>query len=78
MEALWSQALIESLQTAPLLVGDLPEAGRFDRRKLGSADAVIRLDARQKLGHLYESALEHLLMRSSSVELLATSLQIVD
>lgn len=78
MNASWTRALVESLQRAPLLVGDLPEARQFDRTFLSQADGKINLNARQKLGHLYESALEQLLRQSLDVDVLASSLQIID
>ncbi|PXA04125.1 hypothetical protein DDZ13_08790 [Coraliomargarita sinensis] len=78
MNPLWSHALTDCLKRAPLLVDNLPEAAQFDRRMLGPVDSTLELNAKQKLGHLYESALEALLRESRKVDLLASSLQVVD
>lgn len=67
-----------SLARAPLLVGDLPEASVMDRRLLGAADSGFQLNFEQKLGHLYEDALQHLIEQSSELSLLASHLQVID
>jgi len=71
-----SKILLDSLCSAPLLVGDLPEAISFDRRLLEGADAEACLNFQQKLGHLYEDALGYLLETSASLDMLAKSLQV--
>lgn len=73
-----SYALIDSLKSAPLLVGDLPEAAAFDRSLLGVPNECTHLNFDQKLGHLYEDALRDLLDTSSRVEVLASNLQVFD
>ena len=74
----WTGALMESLVSAPLLVGDLPEAPVLDRRLLGHPKLRHRLNFQQKLGHLYEDALQHLIEQSSALSLLAAHLQVID
>ncbi len=74
---LYSQALLESLRTAPLLVANLPEAAVFDRSLLGRGVPCRALKMNQKLGHLYEDALECLLDASDQVERLASHVQVV-
>ncbi|MGZ0656625.1 DUF1853 family protein [Coraliomargarita sp. W4R72] len=70
-----TQLILESLRSAPLLIGDLPEASVFDRGLLGEPAAEsLRFD--QKLGHLYEQALSRLLESSASLDLLASHLQV--
>ena len=71
-----ANALVQSLLVSPLLVGDLPNATRFDRALLGSPDFVSELDFDQKLGHLYEDALASLLVSSPGVELVEKNLQL--
>jgi len=81
---IYTQALLESLRSAPLLVDDLPEAVCFDRSKFFSAVKVEptlpvpELNFSQKLGHLYEDALAHVLSSASDLDLLGQSVQIFD
>lgn len=73
-----SELLIQSLQESPLLVDDLPEAARLDRRLLNTTRLVgVDLNFEQKLGHLYEDALTCLLERSGRVELLGSRVQVM-
>ena len=74
----WTEALMDSLAQAPLLVGDLPEASVLDRGLLGTADPAHQLNFQQKLGHLYEDALQHLIEQSPVLSLLAPHLQVID
>lgn len=67
-----------SLRDAPLLVGDLPGAPVLDRALLGEAQSDYALNFNQKLGHLYEDALQHLLEQSDSIALLSSNLQVAD
>lgn len=73
----YSHALLRSLLDGPLLVGRLPEA---DVWQLGlvAVDRGVRLNFQQKLGHLYEDALEQLVLASADWELLARNLQVFD
>ncbi len=71
-----TQALMESLHTSPLLVSSLTEAVCFDRGKLSQENGIPNLNYAQKLGHLYEDALEYLLKSSSGINLLEKSIQI--
>ena len=71
-----ANALVQSLLVSPLLVGDLPNAARFDRALLGSPDFVSELNFDQKLGHLYEDAMASLLVASPRVELVEKNLQL--
>ena len=74
--AISSQALIKSLIESPLLVGDLPNAARFDRRYLTTSSGPVELNFDQKLGHLYEDALASLIVSSPDIELVEQNLQI--
>jgi len=78
MNHLFSNALLTSLRTSSLLVGDLEQARSLDRKLLGSPylDTALKLD--QKLGHLYEDALRSLLLQSSQLELLDHHVQVFD
>lgn len=78
MDPLHANVLLQSLRDAPLLVDDLPEAPSLDRSLLGRATSDMRLDANQKLGHLYEDALRLLLCASDRLELLADHVQVFD
>lgn len=71
-----TQLIVESLRSAPLLIGDLPEASAFDRSLFGACtgDEPLRFD--QKLGHLYEQALSRLLESSAGLTLLASHQQV--
>ena len=71
-----TQLLLESLRSAPLLIGDLPEAPVFDRSRLGSWVGHEPLCFDQKLGHLYEQALSRLLEASDALTLLASHQQV--
>ncbi|NQY31786.1 MAG: DUF1853 family protein [Coraliomargarita sp.] len=75
---LWTEALLSSLSDASLLVGDLPEAKCFTRSKLGTGVSGFHLNFEQKLGHLYEDALLHLLEQSEVLSPLAAHLQVID
>lgn len=74
----WTGALMDSLAEAPLLVGDLPEASVLDRSLLGVPAVEHQLNFQQKLGHLYEDALQHLIEQSPKLSLLASHLQVID
>ena len=74
-----TRALLNSLLAAPLLVADLPEAAALDRALLGGAvpeEGALNFD--QKLGHLYEDALECLLDASARLERIASHVQVVN
>ena len=71
-----SNALIQSLLISPLLVGDLPNAPRFNRRWLVDTGQNAELNLDQKLGHLFEDAFAALLTSSPVVELLERNLQV--
>ncbi len=75
--ALFSQALLESLRQAPLLVEDLPEACSWANPLGVEANGTV-LNFEQKLGHLYEDALELLIRGCGGLQLLAKNLQIAD
>ena len=78
MHNLHSNALLQSIKDAPLLVGALPEAASLDRALLGMPTSGMRLNTNQKLGHLYEDALRLLLRESDQLELLADHVQVFD
>lgn len=71
-----SYALLGSLMESPLLVGDLPEAAIFSRSRLAMPEVCPQFNFQQKLGHLYEDALAHLLAASPQIELLVKNLQV--
>ena len=72
-----ADALVQSLLISPLLVGDLPNAARFDRALLDAPGLVVgELNFDQKLGHLYEDAMASLLVSSPRVELVEKNLQL--
>lgn len=72
-----ANALVQSLLVSPLLVGDLPNAARFDRALLDAPGLVVgELNFDQKLGHLYEDAMASLLVSSPRVELVEKNLQL--
>lgn len=78
MNDIHTHALLQSLIDAPLLVGDLPKVSSLNRALLGMPTAEMRLNANQKLGHLYEDALHLLLSASDQLELLADHVQVFD
>lgn len=71
-----SGALIQSLLQGPLLLQDLPEAKTLELSSLQLPARLPKLNAAQKLGHLYEDALAVLLETSPRYDLLEESLQI--
>jgi hypothetical protein len=71
-----TKLILESLKSAPLLIGDLPEASVFERSLLGECVADESLCFDQKLGHLYEQALQRLIESADSLTLLASHLQV--
>lgn len=71
-----SCALIESLLTSPLLVGDLPNAARLNLQNLIAPVRSVELNFDQKLGHLFEDAFAILLESSPGFELIEQNLQI--
>jgi len=79
---LHTQALLESLLSAPLLVGDLESSTFFDRRLFGSIaynSEGLKLNYSQKLGHLYEDALSYLLENANGeipIDVMGVSLQV--
>lgn len=75
--ALYSNALLRSLEIAPLLVGNLTEARAWRESLSGAVDGAL-LNFEQKLGHLYEDGMEVLIRECEQLELLAKNLQISD
>ena len=73
-----SRAIFSSLIRAPLLAGDVPGAASFDRSRFTSDTPDIALNFEQKLGHLYEEALEGLIKPTSGLTLIASHQQIFD
>jgi hypothetical protein len=78
MDNLHTNALLLSLRDAPLLVADLTQAASLDRALLGLPTSAMRLNANQKLGHLYEDALHLLLSAADQLEVLADHVQVFD
>ena len=76
----YTQVLLKCLRTSPLLVAHLPEAVCFDRGKFSqnAERSDLTLNYAQKLGHLYEDALEQVLIHSPDIDLLEKSVQIFD
>lgn len=73
-----SKAIFDSLKTGPLLVSDLPEASIFDRELIAQVLVDSPLNFEQKLGHLYEDALESLIIGSEKMSLIGSHLQVFD
>lgn len=73
-----TRAIIDSLRTSPLLVSSLTEAVCFDRAKFSKIGEIPDIDYAQKLGHLYEDMLEHLITSSPGIDLLGRGVQIFD
>ena len=71
-----SEVILNTLRHAPLLVGDVGDVLKFDRRYLNYGPSPYTLDFDQKLGHLYEDALAELISNSATLELIARNLQI--
>ena len=71
-----SRALFQSLVEAPLLMGDLPEAGTFTSHSLEMPEEGGPLNLQQKLGHLYEEALAVMLKATPQYDLLERGIQI--
>lgn len=71
-----SHALLESLTHSPLLITDLPQAKQFNRTLLKDVDGETALNTNQKLGHLYEEALNIALDRSDNLSLLGHGIQV--
>jgi len=74
LSPLHTKALLESFQTSLLL--ETPEATPFDKSKLPFSEKLPQLNLSQKLGHLCEDALAHLLENSPHYDLLARNIQI--
>ncbi|MDA0811805.1 MAG: DUF1853 family protein [Verrucomicrobia bacterium] len=74
-QALFSQAIFDSLLHSELLVTDLPVATRFDRSLLAlPADRTV-LNFAQKLGHLFEDALAATVDASCGLRLIDQGVQ---
>jgi hypothetical protein len=73
-----AEALLNSILTGPLLMGDLPEAKSFCRSDLRWPANPPLLNFQQKLGHLFEDAVASLLEASDRMELLEQNLQLRD
>jgi hypothetical protein len=72
-------ALLESLLLGPLLCLKVGACSALERSGLGfdpSQSPALVLNFQQKLGHLYEDCLSHLLQNSSDFELLAEHVQV--
>lgn len=75
-EALFSSAILGSLLTEPLMLGELPNSSPFLLPRL-SPKPTSQLKFNQKLGHLYEDALSELLSANSNYEILAQNYQLI-
>lgn len=73
-----SQSIYRELLAGPLLVGGLGEVSSFNRSLLNTQAPTKELHFDQKLGHLYEEALENLIQHSPKLECIARSLQVFD
>lgn len=71
-----SKLLLDSLINAPLLVRELGGFSHLDRSFLNQGELDEPLDFQQKLGHLYEDALERLLQSSNEVSNLHRGVQV--
>ncbi len=65
-----------ALCKASLFLAEVPEAGVFERSALGLPTGERPLNFNQKLGHLYEQALAHLIDASARYDLLEQGLQL--
>lgn len=74
----FTRPLLQSLQQAPLLVADVDGVKCFDRSWLSMPRRPSTLNFEQKLGHLYEDALECLLEASEGIEFLGSHIQIAN
>ncbi len=77
IEDLYTRALLDSLCSAPLLVGDLPGAPAWDVSLSVKGGSHV-LNFEQKLGHLYEDAFALLIRGSERYQLVAKNLQVSD
>lgn len=73
-----TKAISGSLKFSPLLADDLPSAPVFNRSLLGEPAPGATLNFDQKLGHLYEQALQLLIDASANLTCLASHLQVYD
>ena len=73
-----AELILQAICDCPILVGDCPEAESFDRADLILPANSAKLSLDQKLGHIYEDALELVLKASDRYELLEKSLQLQD
>ncbi len=73
----FSLAIYQYLASSQLLAGELPEAASWNRSQLAAVSlaSLPELNFQQKLGHLYEDALYHL-MQAADVQVVARNLQI--
>ncbi|MDC0088028.1 DUF1853 family protein [Akkermansiaceae bacterium] len=71
-----SELLLDSLLSSPLLVNDLGGHPHLDRGFFELAKLEAPLNFSQKLGHLYEDALEHILRSHPDVTDLYCSIQV--
>lgn len=79
LEALYSKAILESLSSPLTMVGALDPSKCFDPASLSHLAAPAHtLNFNQKLGHLYEEALGHLLQHNTRYELIAQNKQIIN
>lgn len=75
-ELIHSELLLDSLLTAPLLVRDLGRHPHLERSFFELAKLESALNFSQKLGHLYEDALEHILRSNPHVTDLHCGVQV--
>ena len=73
-----SRLLFRSLVQSPLLFQHLGGFSAFDQTRLCLSPQSSLLNFNQKLGHLYEDALECLLKQSETIELIAKSIQLFE
>ena len=68
--------LFQAIVTGPPLIGDLPGYRTFDSKLLGGQDVAAALKLDQKLGHLVEDGVGHLIEASDRFALLYRNLQL--
>jgi len=73
-----SELLLRSLVHSPLLLQHLGGFTAFDQTRLCISSQSSPLNFCQKLGHLYEDALEFLLKQSETIELISKSVQLFE
>lgn len=76
-ETLYTKAILESILTQPPMLGHLTASECFSFRESTPSNNLATLHFNQKLGHLYEEALNVLLQDNRAYDVLANNLQLI-